>query len=93
VELRAVWDWHRSAAWPKFSSPDEGELMTLDTVISGCATYYFDEQGLDPQRVAMLEQCLADLDGLLSGVPEDAGDYFARLRELAGLLLASAKGR
>ncbi len=64
--------------------------MTLDTVISGCATYYFDEQNLDPQRVTLLETCLTELDGLLSDVPEDAGDYFIRLRTLAGLLLDTA---
>jgi len=91
VELRTVWDRHRAAAWPKFSSPDEGVLMTLDTVISGCATYYLDEQMLDGQRVAMLEQCLADLDGVLSGVPEEAGEYFMRLRILADLLLSATR--
>lgn len=91
MDLRTVWDLHRASAWPKFSSPDEGELMTLDTVISGCATYYFDEQGLDPQRVAMLGQCRSDLDGLLPAVPDEAGEYFARLRALADLLLATVR--
>src|SRR5574341_2266798 len=62
MDLRSLWDMHRAAGWPKFSHPSEGELMTLDTVISGCATYYFDEQGLDAQRVAMLGHCLDDLD-------------------------------
>ncbi len=65
--------------------------MTLDTVISGCATYYFDEQNLDPQRVTLLETCLADLDGLLPDVPEDAGDYFIRLRTLADVLLETSR--
>lgn len=87
MDLRSLWDTHRVAGWPKFSSPNEGELMTLDTVISGCATYYFDEQGLDAQRVAMLEHCLDDLDTLLPDVPEEAGGYFHRLRTLAGVLL------
>jgi hypothetical protein len=91
MDLHAVWDLHRSSAWPKFSSPDEGELMTLDTVISGCATYYFDERNLDPQRLAMLGHCRADLDDLLPAVPEEAGDYFVRLRMLADLLLAAAR--
>ena len=44
--------------------------MTLDTVISGCATYYFDEQGLDGPRLAMLGHCLDDLDTLLPDLPE-----------------------
>jgi hypothetical protein len=91
MELRALWDQHRAADWPKFSSADEGELMTLDTVISGCATYYFDERNLDAPRLAMLGSCLDELDLLLPGVPEEAGEYFTRLRSLAGLLLDTAR--
>ena len=64
--------------------------MTLYTVISGCATYYFDEQSLDAPRVAMLGHCLDDLDALLPNVPGEAGDYFTRLRTLASLLLDAA---
>jgi hypothetical protein len=91
MDLRSLWDQHRAADWPKFSHPSEGELMTLDTVISGCATYYFDEQGLDAQRVAMLGHCLDDLDTLLPDVPEEAGGYFVRLRALAGALLETSR--
>jgi hypothetical protein len=39
----------------------------------------------------MLGQCRADLGDLLPAVPEEAGDYFARLRMLADLLLAAAR--
>ena len=91
MDVVSLWESHRSASWPKFLSPHEGELMTLDTVISGCATYYMDERGLDPRRVQMLEQCVAELDGLLSDVPEEAGEYFTRLRVLAGTLLDTAQ--
>jgi hypothetical protein len=91
MDLRSLWDTHRAADWPKFSHPSEGELMTLDTVISGCATYYFDEQGLDAQRVVMLEHCLDDLDTLLPDVPEEAGEYFVRLRALASVLLETSR--
>lgn len=86
--IQSLWQAHREAAWPKFSDPSEGELMTLDTVISGCVTYYLDsEGGLDPQRVTMLESCLADLDDLLPGLPDDVRDYFQRARSLALMLL------
>ena len=62
--------------------------MTLDTVISGCVTYYLEsEDGLDPQRIDMLESCLGDLDGLLPELADDARAYFERLRILASLLL------
>jgi len=86
--LETLWHTHRDAAWPKFSNPNEGELMTLDTVISGCVAYYLDSpEGLDPQRRAMLETCLADLEGLLPGLPDDVREYFQRARSLARLLL------
>jgi len=65
--------------------------MTLDTVISGCATYYFDEQSLDTPRLAMLGNCLDDLDTLLPDVPEEAGEYFTRLRTLAGVLIEMSR--
>jgi hypothetical protein len=91
MDLRTLWDRHRAAAWPKFSHPSEGELMTLDTVISGCAAYYFDEQSLDAPRRAMLGNCLDDLDALLPDVPEEAGEYFVRLRALAGELLGTSR--
>jgi len=65
--------------------------MTLDTVISGCATYYIDEQSLDAPRLAMLGNCLDDLDTLLPDVPEEAGEYFTRLRTLAGVLIEMSR--
>lgn len=86
--IAALWDVHREAGWPAFSSPDEGQLMTLDTVIGGCTAYFLDSpDGLDAQRLTLLEDCLADLDGLLPDIPEEASAYFERLRTLADLLL------
>jgi len=87
-DLVSLWHTHQNDGWPKFSSPNEGELMTLDTVISGCVTYYLEsEDGLDPQRIDMLESCLGDLDGLLPELADDASAYFERLRTLASFLL------
>lgn len=62
--------------------------MTLDTVISGCVVYFLDNsQGLDPQRLEILEACLSDLDELLPDLSEDSRHYFERLRTLGSLLL------
>ncbi|MEW6245728.1 MAG: hypothetical protein AB1555_03345 [Nitrospirota bacterium] len=62
--------------------------MTLDTVISGCVIYYLDsEEGLDKPRVNILQDCLADLNGLLPDLTEEVSPYFERLRRLAELLL------
>ncbi len=90
-DLLSLWHVHRNAAWPKISSPHEGELMTLDTVISGCITYFLDsEEGLDPPRVEILQSCLSDLEHLLPDLADEA-PYFERLRALGNLLLAATQ--
>ncbi len=64
--------------------------MTLDTVVSGCALYFFDaEETLDPPRIDMLQTCLAELDDLLPDLSGECIDYFGRLRRLAELLVKS----
>jgi len=91
-ELLSVWEAHRDAGWPKGSGANEGELMTLDTVISGCMVYFLDSQGtLDPQRADILQGCIEDLDLLLPELAEESCEYFSRLRILATLLLDSTK--
>jgi hypothetical protein len=89
-EIVALWQDHRNAPWPHVSGPQAGPLMTLDTVISGCVTYYLESDvGLDEQRIEILSSCLEDLAALLEEVPEDSQDYFARLSRLGSLLLAT----
>ncbi len=86
-ELVALWETHKDADWPRFSSGHEGQLMTLDTVISGCVLYFFERSGgLDPQRLDMLDTCLTDLDGLMPDLPQESLEYFVRLRRLASLV-------
>jgi len=93
-ELPSLWQIHREASWPKFSDPNEGELMTLDTVISGCVTYFLEsEGGLDPQRVEILGSCLVDLGGHLVGLEDEASEYFERLHRLGGMLLEAQRRR
>ena len=88
-DLARIWESHKDAGWPRFSSPHEGELMTLDTVISGCVVYYMEHgEGLDVQRVEILRSCLSDLDALLPDLPdEDSKAYFDRLKLLGRLVL------
>ena len=89
-DILTLWHVHRDAGWPVVSNIHEGELMTLDTVISGCVVYFLEsEEGLDQQRIDMLRSCLDDLNGLLPDLPEESGPYFARLQTLADLLLAA----
>lgn len=90
--IASIWDAHSRDGWPQFSSSNEGQLMTLDTVIGGCAVFYLDgPEGLDSQRIAILEDCVSDLDGLLDDLPEDSLEYFRRLRQLATALVQSSR--
>lgn len=84
--IASLWSIHQRAQWPKGMGSHEGQLMTLDTVISGCVTYYIDEQVLDPPRIGMLEDCLADLGVLLPDITGEARDYFRRLHDLGQML-------
>lgn len=86
--IASLWKVHSQTEWPRFSSRNEGQLMTLDTVIGGCAVYYLDnETELEPQRISILEDCIVDLDTLLDELTEDCRPYFERARQLARLLI------
>ena len=88
--VQSLWESHKEERWPRVESQHEGPLMTLDTVISGCVVYFLDSpEGLDPQRVSILEDCVADLDNLTGELDEDCGSYFQRLRQLGALLITT----
>ena len=87
-DIATLWALHRDAGYPRIAGPNAGELMTLDTVICGAITHYLDsEQGLDPQRVDMLQDCMKELNALMPELDEAATAYFERLHELALLLV------
>ena len=85
--LSALWREHQAADWPVRGEENEGQLMILDTVMAGCVTYYLEEQSLDEQRVGILDDCLADLENLVSDLEPDSGAYFERLQQLGKLLV------
>ena len=82
-----VWQVHQGADWPGDLASDEGQLMTLDTVIGGCLNYFFEEHHLDEQRVEILRDCLAELKGVVEDVSEPPSEYFRRLQFLGMTLL------
>lgn len=85
-----LWEAHKEERWPRLASHQEGPLMTLDTVISGCVVYYLESpEGLDAQRRTIVGDCLADLDTIAEELDEESVQYFQRLRRLGSLLLAS----
>ena len=86
--IATAWEQHCADSWPQFSSPDQGQLMTIDTVISGCVVYFLDSsEGLDDQRVAIVKDCLGDLDELTETLDTGSQTYFYRLRKLGAMLL------
>lgn len=86
--IATAWEQHCEHGWPQFSSPHQGQLMTLDTVISGCVVYYLDgSDALDTQRIAIVKDCLEDLDGLAEELDADSQAYFSHLRQLGAMLL------
>lgn len=82
-----VWKMHQDADWPEDLGSDEGQLMTLDTVIGGCLTYFCQEHDLDDQRVEILRDCLAELEGVVEDISENPSEYFRRLQFLGTTLL------
>jgi hypothetical protein len=90
-DIAAAWKHHCGVGWPQFSSPDQGQLMTLDTVISGCVVFYLDSpEGLDYRRVAIVKDCLEELDDLTGELDSDSQTYFLGLRHLGEMLLTTA---
>lgn len=88
--VETAWEQHCLEGWPTFTSPNQGQLMTLDTVISGCVVFFLDSsEGLDQQRVEILKDCLTDLEMATAELEADSQPYFFRLQRLGELLLAT----
>jgi hypothetical protein len=88
----SLWETHRNAPWPRLSGQDEGQLMTLDTVISGCVSYYLEsDERLDDRRAMILESCLEDLGAMLPELSDEANEYFSRASRLATMILQSRR--
>ena len=86
----SLWETHKAERWPQVGNQQEGPLMTLDTVISGCVVYFLDSpEGLDAKRISIVEDCVADLDSLIDELDEDCLPYFQRLRHLGVLLITT----
>lgn len=89
--IAAAWTQHRGQEWPSFANPNQGQLMTLDTVISGCVVHYLDSpEGLDARRLGIIQDCLNDLDLVVEELDPDVQPYFLRLRRLCVMLLDTA---
>ncbi|TAL11352.1 MAG: hypothetical protein EPO02_04835 [Nitrospirae bacterium] len=91
-DILTLWQAHRRAELPDVPREAKGELWVLDEVVGGCVSFYLNAGGaLDPPRVAILEDCRADLARLMPELEEAAAVYFGRLGLLVRLLLDVTK--
>ncbi len=91
-DILRLWREHQPAALPDVPRESMGELWVLDEVVGGCMNFYMNAGGtLDPARIAILEDCRADLGRLLPDLDAGACSYFGRLETLAGLLIEAAQ--
>lgn len=92
--IASAWEAHCGEGWPTFASRNQGQLMTLDTVISGCVVFFLDSpEGLDQPRIDILKDCLADLEDVTAELDADCQPYFLRLHRLGKLLLVETPPR
>jgi hypothetical protein len=75
TSIASVWQAHSQASWPQLSN----------------SNYLDNPEGLDPARITILQDCIADLDNLLDDLSDEPLSYFRRLRLLAELLLAGPR--
>lgn len=86
-ELILIWEKYCEASWPTEIGPHEGELMTLDTVITGCVRDYLADTKLHFNRIEILKNCMNELDILLPDLQGEVSIFFNRLQELGQMLL------
>lgn len=87
-QIITLWHTHRQAALPDVPQEKMGELWVLDEVVGGCVAHYLDAgRKLDAGRIAVLEDCRAELERLRLGLEGTAAIYFDRLGALADLVL------
>ena len=85
--LIPIWEKYCEAPWPGGTGPHEGELMTLDSVITGCVRDFLADTKLHSHRIEILKNCVSELDTLLPELEGEGRDYFNRLQEMGEMLL------
>ncbi len=86
-QLVSLWESYCKAAWPDEIGPHEGELMTLDAVITGCVRDFLSNVSLQSNRIEILKGCMGELGVILPDLEGEVGEYFGRIHQLGHLLL------
>jgi hypothetical protein len=95
--IRACWREHAAAPFPRGLAGQEVagiDLALLDTIVAGCVSTFLDRKGtLDTWRTATLGLCYRHLTVVVKDTDRSARIYFARLEELARLVLEAVQER
>jgi hypothetical protein len=93
--IEALWLEHVQVPFPEGLAGEEvaGICVTsLDTFTAGCIDTFVSSRGkLDLWRTAVLGLCYRNLAVVVSGLKGERRTYFARLEELAQLVLESVR--
>jgi len=93
--IAELWGQHQAAPFPPGCRGEEIggiDLVLLDATTAGCAsTFLARSRKLDPWRLSVLGLCYHDLAVVVAGLKGEARAYFARLEELASLVLCAVR--
>jgi len=70
---------------------DGVDLIAADYTTAGCVQTWLARGVLDPWRLAVLGLCYGDLSRVVARTDGEVKDYFARLREMAEMVLVAVR--
>lgn len=88
--IEELWHEHEAARFPaecRLRSVDDIDLVMLDSNTAGCVSTFVSRGTLDSWRLAVLGLCYRDLAVVVRNLLGESEVYFARLEELARLVL------
>jgi hypothetical protein len=95
--IRKLWKIFEAAPFPEKQKLSDDwiervDLGALDSYTAGCISTFLSHKGhLDLWRTAILGLCYGELCECLPGLEGEGQEYFARLKELAHLVLAAVR--
>jgi hypothetical protein len=89
--IKKLYSEHLEASFPDGLRGVEAagqELVMLDADIAGCISTYLHNNGiLDNQRIEILKNIDSKMDTVIAEIPQNAKEYFLRLKLLCELTL------
>jgi hypothetical protein len=93
--IEALWREHSADRFPEGLAGEEVDgicVTSLDTFTAGCLSTFFSRRGsLDLGRTAILGLCYRDLSVVVAGLKGEQRRYFARLEQLARMVLEAVR--